>query len=218
MARPALTDFLQAHTFWLMDAGLLGPDNLPVFTPLAGFASVTAPEMNLELEEVTEGNSFSRKKYVKRVDTGGISLTQGVNFANSDFWRWARNAAGGAYSLTPFPTTPRRDLVLTQFFPRWPGASLSTVGVAAAAAATIAFSISGSLATGVSLVASAGAATIAPLGSRTGTIRVPARAWVLSGCIPTRYKAGSDFDAANAAISIAELDLAVEEMDEIGLV
>jgi phage tail-like protein len=35
--------------------------------------------------------------------------------------------------------------------------------------------------------------------------KTPARAWMLFDCIPTHYKAGSDFDAISADISISDL-------------
>ena len=47
--------------------------------------------------------------------------------------------------------------------------------------------------------------------------RIPARAWVLRDCIPTRYKAGSDFDALGSDISIAELTLRPYLIDEISM-
>ena len=47
--------------------------------------------------------------------------------------------------------------------------------------------------------------------------RIPARAHVLHGCLPTRYKVGSDFDARSGEISIAELDIKPELVEEISL-
>jgi hypothetical protein len=39
----------------------------------------------------------------------------------------------------------------------------------------------------------------------------------LRDVIPTRYKAATDFDAASDAVSIAELDIAVEDFTELTL-
>jgi len=36
---------------------------------------------------------------------------------------------------------------------------------------------------------------------------LPGKAWLLWDCIPTRYKAGSDFDAKGGEVSIAELEI-----------
>lgn len=47
--------------------------------------------------------------------------------------------------------------------------------------------------------------------------RVPARGWLLKQCIPSDYKAASDFDAMSQQVSVASLELEIEEMDEITL-
>jgi phage tail-like protein len=46
---------------------------------------------------------------------------------------------------------------------------------------------------------------------------VPAKAWLLKGCIPIRYKSGSDFDALGGEISIAELTLRPTLINEFSL-
>jgi len=46
---------------------------------------------------------------------------------------------------------------------------------------------------------------------------LPAKFWLLSGCVPTRYKAGSDFDAKTGEVSISELDIAMRLFKEISL-
>jgi phage tail-like protein len=45
--------------------------------------------------------------------------------------------------------------------------------------------------------------------------RLPARAWALVGCVPTRYKAGGDFDANTSDVSIQELELQPEFVEEV---
>jgi hypothetical protein len=50
------------------------------------------------------------------------------------------------------------------------------------------------------------------------TARLPAKAWLLHGCLPARYKAGSDFDAGSSAVSLQQLEIAVEMVEEISLV
>jgi len=49
-------------------------------------------------------------------------------------------------------------------------------------------------------------------------VRLPAKAWVLYGCIPKRYKASSDFDATSGSVSIQELEVDLEYVDELSLV
>ena len=57
----------------------------------------------------------------------------------------------------------------------------------------------------------------APLEAWDSVSYVPGRAWVLWDCIPTRYKAGSDFDANSADVSIMELELQPHAVEEIVL-
>ena len=45
--------------------------------------------------------------------------------------------------------------------------------------------------------------------------RAPARAWVLHGCLPGHYKAGGNFDAKSGEVSIAQLDIIPESVDEV---
>ena len=47
--------------------------------------------------------------------------------------------------------------------------------------------------------------------------RVPARSWMLSGCIPTHYKASTDFDPLSSDISIMELTLQPQTIEEFSL-
>jgi phage tail-like protein len=47
--------------------------------------------------------------------------------------------------------------------------------------------------------------------------RLPGRAWLLKNCRPSRYKPGSDFDAMSQEVSLAELTLSIEELQEYSL-
>lgn len=67
-------------------------------------------------------------------------------------------------------------------------------------------------------LAATGVEGIGPeLGVTSIAERTPGRAWLLHGCLPTRYKAGSDFDASSSDVSIAELEITPEHIDEITL-
>jgi len=48
-------------------------------------------------------------------------------------------------------------------------------------------------------------------------VRVPGRAWLLKECRPARYKPGSDLDAMSQDISVASLDISMEEFVELSL-
>lgn len=225
MARTILQDYLQAFPFALFDVSPIEALSLPIFTPLSGFASVSAPEITIELQDVKEANWPFKRHAIKGADVSQITLTRGVTFSNSDFWRWIIASVMGDTEWRlkiPFvpPSrvggpTPRRQLILVHFFARNPFGSL------AAAAASI---INGAFDTGA---AAAGVITgTAVTGAISGVLgqfgfdiaaRIPARAYVLHDCLPTRYKTGSDFDARSGDVSIAELDLKPELIEEISL-
>jgi len=80
-------------------------------------------------------------------------------------------------------------------------------GGAAAAAGAVA-NVAAQAAIGALLV-KLGPAEVAP--------RLPGKAWMLYGALPSRYKTGGDFDASSGAVSIAELEIAYEYFDEISL-
>lgn len=48
-------------------------------------------------------------------------------------------------------------------------------------------------------------------------LRTPGRGWILYDCLPTRYKAGSDFDASSSDVSIQELEVQPEHVAELTL-
>jgi len=121
--------------------------------------------------------------------------------------------------------TYRRLLLLVQFFPRLGmNATSSAVG-------------NGAISAGIITAIGAGAAGFTDLGTssqvaggirnaaaNTGAFlggafaaRLPARAFLLSGCIPTRYKPSGDFDAMSSDVSVAELEIEMDSWTEIGL-
>lgn len=236
MARSILSDLLQSHTFWLLDAAPIEPLSLPMLTPLFGFSAITAPEIQVETKEITEGNWYFKRKIVKTADVTPITLERGVTFYDSDFWRWISGAISGTLTNTKIgpvtlggSLTPRRSLLLVQFMPR-----PTLTGVAGLAAGAL---TQGALATGGAALAGAGSSEVAAAGLTTGllggvsaalqgfgigpfefTARVPAKAWMLHGCIPTRYKVGLDFDASKATISIQQCEISVEALEEVALV
>lgn len=236
MARSGfLQDHLQQHTFWLLDVAPVDAIGLPIFTPVFGFSEISAPEITMETTNFGEGNWFFRRKVLRRGNASPVTLRRGVFWLDSDFYRWMSAAitgdpgdrAGIFSGGLPGPS-PRRNLLLIHFFRTQPfdsvggNLAVSAGGLTAVTAAASSLSpgdLSSSLAT-AGLAAASTAAFIglgSALGSSAGVIRVPAKAWTLVGCIPTRYKPASDYDANSAAISVAELDVAVERIEEISL-
>lgn len=243
MPRSVVQDVLTNYPFWLMDVAPIELLALPVLTPSFGFSAITAPELTLETEEIQEGNWFFPRKVVRGASVGTITLSRGATFTDSDFYRWIRatltgntenfqsegyNTAtmlaagtqqGGAVGALSFGVgamaglfgvpriggpSPRRDLTLIQFFGHEPTEDLVAAGLAQSV--SIALSADGLLSMNPFAIGISGR-----------TQRVPARAWKLKGCIPTRYKVGSDFDAAGIEVSIMELDVECESFTELSL-
>jgi hypothetical protein len=223
VARSTVQDYLQAFPFWLFDVAPIDTLALPIFTPLSGFATVSAPEITLETQEIKEANWPFKRHSIKGADVSPITLTKGVTFHNSDFWRWLIASVMGdtEWQLKiPFipPSriggpTPRRQLVLVHFFARNPFGSLAN-----AAAAIVGGQFESTIATALNpgSLPTAAASLIGQFGFDV-VARIPARAYVLHGCLPTRYKTGSDFDARSGEVSIAELDIKPELVEEISL-
>lgn len=238
MARSNLTDYLQNYPFWLLDIAPISPLALPLFTPLLGFSSITAPEITLEITEISEANWFFKRKIVKGGDAGSLTLMRAAKWYDSDFYKWVFAALSGNTggrgpldALAVGGPTPRRDLLLVHFLSRSPishpggNALAATLGLLAiqgtstaltggAASLASASVVAGATATATSIGLSA---TGNPLGPFEVAPRLPAKAWVLYGCVPSRYKAAGDFDATDSGISIQELELAVESWDELSL-
>lgn len=103
--------------------------------------------------------------------------------------------------------TPRRNLLLVHFLSRSPFDAAANAGIVAGALAGFAAGTGGA------------ATAFNALGILSGDFapRIPAKAWMLYGCLPMRYKTGSDFDASSSDVSIMELDVTVEYFDEISL-
>lgn len=230
MPRSILGDVLQSYSFWLMDLGPLDILNFPIFTPLFGFSSISAPTISGEVTEIEEGNWHFRRKVLKNASIGNITLARGLTWYDSDFWRWIVTAITGdttgmgllGLQLIPGPwmeiggPTYRRTLLLIHFAPH------AILPPAAAGVVTTSAILEGTLLSGVTPSVTAGLLTfsalsigLANLGPFEFAARIPARMFVLKGCIPVSYKSGPDFDASSTAITIAEIEMAVESFEEV---
>jgi phage tail-like protein len=221
-----------------MDVAPASWASLPLFTPLTGFQSITSPEITLETKEVRECNFHFTRKFVKKGSVSQITLTRGATFYDSDFYNWILAAAHGtteikflgSFSIPGIGSqfniggpTYRRTMVLVQFFAHLgAGSDAATFGaltglgggVIAKAAANDDLGALAAVRAGGGL-AGALAASVLPQGGVHA--RIPARAWYLWGCVPTRYKASSDFEGESADVSIMELDMQVDMIEEISL-
>lgn len=120
--------------------------------------------------------------------------------------------------------SPRRNLLIVQFTNINIGnINNSKIAKGIAVAGAVAVGALSSLAFGGGIggiagsVAGAAGAAMVGLGPFQFATRIPARAWLLHNCLPTRYKAGSDFDASTASISLQELEVQPEHIEEFSL-
>jgi len=240
MARSKFADPLQAHAFWLMDVGPSDTIGFPILTPLLGFSAISSPEIALETQDIYEGDWYFARKVVKRGSISNITLSRGVRFFDNDFWRWIVAAVSGDMtstsflaSLGPIPgigdagPTPRRTLMLIQFFAHSgleDNPALAAVELGGVAGMAVLASGAGGFSPvqfAAGIGASVGLAAATAFGANVGpfefALRVPARAFVLQGVVPVRYKSGTDMDGAASAAHISELELAIEMMEEVSL-
>lgn len=174
MARPRIDDLLTAHNFWLADISPSARFPFVAFNPIAGFQSISVPDMTIDVDEFVEGNYPWKRKAIGKAGVGSMTLTRGARFFDGDFWRWFDQAVRG-YGK------PRRNLLLIQAMSAGPGVPS------------------------------------VPIGPFELLLKVPARAWILYGCIPSGYKPSTDFDATASAIALMEMTVDLERVEEISL-
>lgn len=222
MARSFITDPLQINKFWLMDVSFPEPAALPIFTPLLGFSGISVPDISLEVQDIRQANALFPSKVVKFASVEDITLTRASTFYDADFYRWIMatvmgntgSGLGSASFLSVGGPSPRRNLLLIQFFRVVPGqqagqqAAQGVIDHAAYVSSPFSAALK-ALNAAAKVLGSFGPFEISP--------RIPAKAWLLHGCIPTRYKPSQDFDATSGEVSLMELTLAVEGMEEISL-
>jgi hypothetical protein len=211
MSRSPFSDYLQVYPFWLMDLGPSDTVALPLLTPLYGFSSITAPEITLETQEVIDGTFFLNKKAIKRGNVGNITLSQGITFYNSDFSLMLIQYM----SRVSFNVRPRGESAASDVLAGLTSALV--VGGAAGTAAGLDGSSAGAAVVSGLLAGFGAALGAAGVGPFEFAARVPAKAWILKNCIPVRWKSGNDFDAQSNSISIGELELAVEIIEEFAM-
>lgn len=224
---------LQSHLFWAFDASNSG---VPVFNPLFGFSKISAPQINAEVETFKDGTFVYNRTVVKGGSVGPVMFERAASMFDADFYDWIMFTLHGnkdfeeggtlgkvANFLTGGGrTTPRRNLLIVQFTNINIAEASTLVKIAGTAAlGVIAAGLSGGgfagAAIGASAVAAAAGSVALGIGPFEFATRIPARAWLLHDCLPVRYKAGSDFDASNASISLQELEVQPEHIEEFSL-
>ena len=194
MAQRRFLDMLQNFPFWVLDAsGAKGNPLFSVFDPVLGFSGCTTPEITIETKEIQRGNWEFKTPVVKSASVSSITLQRGARFYDSDFYNWISGAIRGVQPI-------RRNLVLIHFL----GFRLQRY-----VASRTGLIEGGQSAVQAEVVLNATGQAGVPLD------RIPGRAWYCSGCLPIRYKAGSDFDANSSDVSIMELEVQPEYVEEL---
>lgn len=189
------SDYLSTLHFHLLDITF----DLPIVFNLSfGFRYCSGPETTLDTKDVKEGTYEYRKPVIHGATAGPVVLHQGAQIFNSDFNDWVTTAVQGYRSY-------RKNLLLIQF------SDVSPFGVGAQGTGILGAGGGGFLGGAGGSILNA----VLPLNDLIS--RVPARAWMLSGCVPTHYKAASDFDPLAADISIMELTLQPQSIEEFSL-
>lgn len=191
MARNRIADFMQNHRFWIMD--VVPSATFPFLVlgaPLLGFQSITAPEYTADVDEIKQLNSMYKRSAYSGGGVSPITLTRGVLGYDDTMWQWMLRAIRGN-DMT------NRNLLLIHF------TSISLKETVANVASGLLNSVT--------------PADELPGGAWEGYAFLPGKAFLLWDCVPTRYKAGSDFDALGGGVSIAELELQPWAVTEFSL-
>lgn len=227
MPRSRVFDHLQVYPFWVVDLAAT-PFGGNAFFPILGFQSCTAPEVTIEHAEIREGNWFYPHHYATKATVSAITLTRGVLFMDSDFYKWALRSIEGLGTIS-------RDLMLIHYFaispvtlaiqaaenPKLIPNALGTAGIGGTMMAQIIRNLPPAALT--DFLAPQGLGLTAEIVAKTSGYnppvefaqRFPAKAWILRHCKPTRWKASSDFDASSGDVAIAELEVQPHRVEEV---
>lgn len=223
MPRTRLRDKLQSHLFWAFDAS--SALQFPVFTPLFGFSSITAPSIQTEVESFRDGTYLYPRTVVKGATVGAVTFHRAATIFDSDFYDWITLAiygqrpdtegilgsAVGAF-LENHAGEVRRNICVIQMTNINSTKGTAAVFTAIAAAALASGSLGVAATVGV-----AGLGGVVGIGPFEFAARLPARAWILHQCLPMSYKSASDFDASTPSISLMELTIQPEFIEELNL-
>lgn len=192
MARSRIDDLMQSHRFWLLD--IMPSATFPFLvlgSPLLGFQAITAPEITLETVPVEQVNSVWKKHLYTGGEAGPITLTRGTRWYDGTFYDWIRRAQRGY-------DNPNRDLLLIHYMGLGTGYIRDKVNL---------------------LGNEKGKRDVAEFfAPGDGIQHIPGRAWILWDAVPSRYKAGTDFDATSGEVSLMELDIQPYAIEELSLV
>jgi T4-like virus tail tube protein gp19 len=185
MSRSQISDYLQTGRFHVLDISLSLP---PILLPVFSFKSCSLPAMEADIASHKEANYEFPRKYIIGGSVGTMTLEQGVSLFNSDFYDWITKAIDG--------TASPKNLMVIQFSRISVDAAIE--GVGGAQNATQGFTNKLNFFT-----------------DATGPLHIPGRAWIMKQCRPKSYLPGQTLDGSSMDVSIASLEIDLEEYEEI---
>jgi phage tail-like protein len=202
MARSIRTDHVQNYRFRaiIMDGG--SQPGLAILasaaTSLLGgafgsFSKISVPGVSVTTQDIQEGVWPFTRKVITSASLEEVTLERGVTVLDSSFWQWAIGAITGDIA---------RKTVMIELLHRaqepalFPGPQQDRLKAA---------TLTGTLTIGKADYVTA---TIRP------AIPIVAKRWVLHDCIPIRVKPASDLDATSGEVSLAELVIHANYMQQ----
>ena len=201
-----------------------------MFSPLFGFSAISAPSITVETEEVKDGTFQYPRHLVKGATVSTVLFERAASAFDSDFYDWITHAiygskvssSGGSLSHAITSAlgrktgleTWRRRLLIVQFTNISLSLGSAPSLAASAGIAAVLAGVGASFGGGVGIGASIGLGAMGPF---EFSPKLPARGWLLHGCVPINYRAASDFDARSGNISLMELEVQPEYVEEWSL-
>lgn len=211
MARSILVDHVQNYRFRVamldemkyaaVAATLVNIASTFLGSTFNSFARVSIPSVQIETEAFKEGVFPFQRRVIVGASVDTVLLESGVTMLDSDFWQWAVGAITGeaARKLLVVELLHRAQPNLPTKKNRESGNMLGTSD--------------GGRSVGASVNTGHGEADLATATFRA-QIPLVAKRWVFHQCFPVRVKVASDLDASNAEVSIAELELFTEWIEQ----
>lgn len=181
--------------FFLERIGLFGEVGA-FLRDFVGFSKVSIPSVTLGTEDFKEGTWPFRRRVVTEASLGTLTLEKGVTRFDSSFWRWAMGAVNGKMG---------RQQLIIQLLHRTrepalpPGRAADRLKSAELVGS---LNVAGSQLTALQL---------------KPTILTVAKQWIVHEAIPVGVKPASDLDATSPEVSIMELEVQGNWMEETEL-
>lgn len=208
--------------------GKIAPEASGPFTvlqPQIAFSSISHPGLDIDTEEIKGGTNPFPVHFTSGGKVPEITLERGVHLGDQDFHNWAKLAIYGRGLY-------RRDLLLVQFFSEPLSPTDRTLAKLGAAQATMGLlstidGIGGGVEVAAQAFASASGLAIVGAGGQVAAgaagavsdvqAAIAGRAWKLIGCIPTGYKSGPGLEGTSSDITVAEVTVQPEYMEEFSI-